>query len=93
MSEPGWEAELRKTVDAWVEGGEFVRQSAYDSFLRHIDSAYRRGLTAGRSQAGYRLVQENDRLQRLLREEGPCASPSARTADGSSASAREGQIE
>lgn len=51
--EPEWQEQLRTTVDGWVQGSDFVRQSAYDSFLRHIDAAYKRGLMAGRSQAGY----------------------------------------
>jgi hypothetical protein len=73
---PTWEDQLRTTVDGWVLGSEYVRQSAYDSFLRHIDAAYKRGLIAGRSQAVYPTRRKPSR--------------SAPSADASSASVPEG---
>lgn len=59
-------------------------------------TAYKNGLNAGRSQTGYRLVEENERLRRELaqalqqRKEDSCPTfPSAPSATGSGASAGE----
>lgn len=34
--------------------------------LPHLEAAYKHGEVAGRSQAGYRLVAENERLRRQI---------------------------
>lgn len=36
--------------------------------LPHMELAYKRGQTAASSQAGYRVVQENERLRRELEQ-------------------------
>jgi hypothetical protein len=90
MARLAWKAALRQSVENWVSGNAFVKQCAYDAFERHVTNAYQAGLTAGRSQAGYRLVKENERLRTELARyetEESCPSPSVPTADGSSASA------
>lgn len=85
MSEPDWKTELRRAIEAMDPTG-----SPYwlQVLLPHIEAAYRRGHEAGFSRAGYRLVQENERLRRELalahqsrREEDACSTDTA-TAGG-----------
>jgi hypothetical protein len=66
LASQGWKAALRSSVDSWVRGNDFVTQCAYDAFERHVTAAYKAGLAAGRSQAGYRLAEENERLRTRL---------------------------
>jgi hypothetical protein len=51
--QPTWQEALRSTVSAWVSGTDWVKESAYQAVLPHIEAAYQRGLMAGRSQANY----------------------------------------
>lgn len=53
MPEPDWKIELRGVVDAWVTGGDIVKDAAFERVMVHIEAAYQRGLDAGRSQTGY----------------------------------------
>ncbi|MFF4019972.1 hypothetical protein [Streptomyces sp. NPDC001843] len=80
MAEPDWKADLQRTIDAWVVGGEIVKLGAYGALMPHIEAAYQRGLMAGRSQAGYATRRKSKEL--------PCPpSPSATGASESIASA------
>lgn len=95
MAEPAWKAALRETVRAWVAPSEIIREGAYEALLPHIETAYKNGLAAGRSQTGYRLVQENERLRRELalaqqeRRESPCTTGTAGAAGRTPASTTE----
>ena len=65
VSEPAWKAELRR--DLVIHG--FLAETDEERMavvMPHIEAAYDRGLMAGSSKAGYRLVQENARLRREL---------------------------
>ncbi|MGV9850401.1 hypothetical protein ACWDWU_16770 [Streptomyces sp. NPDC003442] len=64
--DPAWKAELRDALSTW--GGSAETDRLMTAVLPHIEAAYRRGLAAGASRAGYRLVRENERLRRELRQ-------------------------
>jgi hypothetical protein len=75
VSEPDWKTELYATLKGELDerlrahtelAREFLAGALGGAVLPHIEAAYGRGLTAGQSQAGYRLVQENERLRREL---------------------------
>ncbi|MFF9088423.1 hypothetical protein ACF1BE_18740 [Streptomyces sp. NPDC014991] len=88
-----WHEALRSTVSAWVSGTDWIKESAYVALLPHVEAAYKRGHEAGSSQAGYRLVQENERLRReleLARREknGGGVCPSCLSALGATGSTR-----
>lgn len=81
VSEPDWKQDLRDAVAYHVGGTETDREDAYQALLRFIDAAYQRGLTAGRSQAGYTTRRKS--------KEPPCA-PSAETPSPASSTGSEG---
>lgn len=84
MSEPDWKQPLRDWVAVAVGGSDLTQAYALDSLLPHIDAAYERGLTAGRSQGRYTTGRKK------WRKEEPCpTSKSAPDASGSGASAGE----
>jgi hypothetical protein len=66
MPEPDWKAALRSDLAWKAHVFDGLVDEAMETVTPHIDAAYQRGLTAGQSQAGYRLVQENERLRREL---------------------------
>jgi hypothetical protein len=88
MSEPDWKTELYTALKGELDerlrahtelAREFLADALGGAVMPHIDAAHQRGLTAGQSQAGYRLVRENERLRRELelahqnkRREGIC---------------------
>ncbi|MEV4232389.1 hypothetical protein AB0J81_36035 [Streptomyces bobili] len=87
MPEPQWKTELSRdlVLRGYIADTEEER---LDVVMPHIEAAYKRGHEAGSSKAGYRLVQENERLRRELalahqsrREEDPCSTDTA-TAGG-----------
>jgi hypothetical protein len=78
MSEPDWKDALRRTVNAWVLGGEVVRTSALHEITVHVEAAYQRGLQAGRSQTGYSTRRKS--------KEGPCRTGTAVAAGSTPAS-------
>lgn len=51
-----------------AEGVYKVRDAVLLAVLPHFELAYKRGLMATQSRAGYRLVRENERLRRELRQ-------------------------
>jgi hypothetical protein len=69
MSEPVWKTELHRAigaqVDPWASVG-WLEDAVLETVLPHIEAAFKRGHEAGSSKAGYRLVQENERLRREL---------------------------
>jgi hypothetical protein len=71
VSEPAWKTELRSDFDqnAWKIGGpygDWDTEEAMKVATPHAEAAFKRGHEAGSSKAGYRLVQENERLRREL---------------------------
>jgi hypothetical protein len=63
MARDQWKDELRGVLDEhFISSGEEI----FDLVMPHIEAAYKRGHEAGSSRAGYRLVQENERLRRAL---------------------------
>jgi uncharacterized protein YlxW (UPF0749 family) len=48
LSEPAWQADLRRTVAAYVCDGDVARQGAYDALMEHVEAAFQRGKTAPR---------------------------------------------
>lgn len=78
MSEPDWKTEAQRTAEAFAAtdfnghpvAPEAVRGAVsrylLGQFMPHIEAAYQRGHEAGSSKAGYRLVQENERLRHEL---------------------------
>lgn len=80
MSEPAWKAELSRALVLYGFLAE-TDEERMAVVMPHIEAAFKRGHEAGRSQAGYRLVEENERLRRELelahqskRREGICPS-------------------
>ncbi|WP_413114786.1 hypothetical protein ACK1X7_07205 [Streptomyces sp. CY1] len=63
--DPAWKAALRDALSPG--GGPVETDRLMTAVLPHIEAAYRRGLAAGASRAGYRLTRENERLRRELR--------------------------
>lgn len=53
MPEPDWTAALKRSVDMWVVGYPATKTAAYQDLKGQLEAAYKRGLMAGRSQAGY----------------------------------------
>lgn len=87
MSEPDWKAELRAGFEqnAWKIGGpygDWDTDEAMNVVLPHVEAAYKRGLIAGRSQAGYEVT-------RRKRKEEPCATAGAGAASPTPASTTE----
>lgn len=82
MAEPEWKTELRSELSRiasdvergnGIQGGiDYARQDLESTVFDAVEDAYKRGHVAGYSQAGHRLVRENERLRReleLLRKE------------------------
>jgi hypothetical protein len=65
VSEPQWKTELSRdlVLRGFLADTEAER---LDVVMPHIEAAFKRGHEAGSSKAGYRLVQENERLRREL---------------------------
>lgn len=61
VSESDWKAELQGWVEEWVGGWPGTRDRALTALMPHIDAAYKRGLMAGRSQAGYAATRRKPR--------------------------------
>lgn len=81
MAEPAWKAELRALAERLDQYGDAEYATA--QLMPHIEAAYKRGHEAGSSKAGYRLVQENERLRRELAlqgKESSCPRTAAPTA-------------
>ncbi|HEY1157103.1 MAG TPA: hypothetical protein VGE95_12530 [Arthrobacter sp.] len=78
MSEPDWKADLRATVYDWTDRAPAIQEGAMEALLPHIEAAYRRGLEAGRSQAGYSTRRKS--------KEGPCPTGTAGAAGSTPAS-------
>lgn len=78
VTEPDWKTQLRRTAEAFAATDfrghpvsppglrDAVSRYLMGELLPHVETAYKNGLDAGRSQTGYRLVQENERLRREL---------------------------
>ncbi|MGW2169183.1 hypothetical protein ACWC1C_01470 [Streptomyces sp. NPDC001705] len=63
MAEPAWNTALRAALDKNAQrivgpSGDWEIEEAMAVVLPHIDAAYKRGLAAGRSQAGYRALRK-----------------------------------
>lgn len=62
--------DIRDALDLYVP--EDVPESATTAILTvvlpHFELAYKRGLAAAESRAGYRVVQENEKLRRELKQ-------------------------
>lgn len=82
VSEPDWKDELRNAVNRYAVGFDYEKEAAYQAVLPHIETAYKRGLMAGRSQAGYEVT-------RRKRKEEPCATAGAGAASPTPASTTE----
>jgi len=78
MPEPEWKTELRSELERiagdiergnGIQGGiDYARQELESTVFDAVADAYKRGHEAGSSRAGYRLVQENERLRRELEQ-------------------------
>lgn len=78
MAESEWKSELRSELSRiasdiergnGIQGGiDYSRQDLEHTVFEAVDSAYKRGLMAAGSKAGFRLVQENERLRRELEQ-------------------------
>lgn len=98
MAEPDRKAEVTEDM-RWALAPHVELHASADAAtevaMRHIETAYKNGLNAGRSQTGYRLVQENERLRRELtqaqqeRRESPCTTGTAGAAGPTPASTTE----
>ncbi|MFD6249828.1 hypothetical protein [Streptomyces roseolus] len=76
MPNEKWHLDLKGDIEAAigldvpvVGGAEAVyraRDILLAAVLPHLEAAYKHGEVAGRSQAGYRLVAENERLRRQI---------------------------
>lgn len=58
VSEPDWKTDLRDSVHFWAEGDDTRKALAFQALLAHVETAYDRGLMAGRSQTGYRTTRK-----------------------------------
>ena len=78
MSELGWASDLHATLKGEVDARlrsysetarEFLADALVEAVAPHIEAAYQRGLTAGRSQQGYST--------RRKKKEDPCTTDAA----------------
>jgi hypothetical protein len=63
-------ADIRQVLRGVLEGdpAEVDVTAVLAAALPHFELAYKRGLAAAESRAGYRVVQENERLRRELEQ-------------------------
>lgn len=76
MPRDDWKTELRSELSRiasdiergnGIQGGiDYARQDLESTVFDAVEAAHERGHEAGSSKAGYRLVQENERLRREL---------------------------